>query len=153
MVKGMGLNYGLLRVSILAFFSLFIDLSHVIGILGLFHNVFVLAFLILLYLWFSWNNSENSKNYLLIFLVMVAGHFIADMIFGIGIPLLFPFSNSYYLIPQYGICLRKYGIYIAQGSDLVECLVTPFGIALTLYFGIIALVVVLRRHLHNYLNL
>ena len=147
LARGLELEISIFRISILAFLSLFIDISHIIGVLGLSHNVFVFIPLILIYLVFHKIEFESWKNYVLVFSVMVAGHLIADMIFGIGIPLLFPFSEKFYLIPQYGICLHRYAIYIAHGSVLVECLVTPFGTALALYFGIIGFLIFLRRYL------
>ncbi len=121
---------------LLALISEFPDLSHLAGDLSLLHNIFV--FIPLLGIYIHQRRKENTKIYVVILMLMVYGHLLSDMIFGMGIPLFYPLSDKMYLLPQIGLCMYDSTLpKIMYGPDLVECFFTTHGLALALYFGVI----------------
>ncbi|OYT41115.1 MAG: hypothetical protein B6U86_03040 [Candidatus Altiarchaeales archaeon ex4484_43] len=149
-VKAVGFESRFLFLVLLALLSEFPDVSHLMGNLALLHNIFIFVPLLLLFLFFHKKGKKNLQIYMVTFMIMVYGHLLADMIFGIGIPLFFPLSAEFYLIPQMGLCMYDGSFpHIMYGSDLVECFFAPSGVALTLYFGVIGILALVKNYLFS----
>ncbi len=146
-VKAANLGYRFGFLVLLAFLSEFPDVSHFMGDMALLHNVFIFVPLFLLFLYAYKSRRGVLLVYVAVFMVMLYGHLLADMIFGVGIPLFYPLSSGFYLIPQLGLCMYGNTLpHISYGSDLVECFFTPAGVAVALYFGVIWLLAAVRDY-------
>ena len=132
LVKGLGVKYRLSILIFLSLSSLFIDLDHLMTHLGMYdglklHNLFIVLIPILLFFIFR-------NIYLVVFSVMLFGHLIADMIYGIyGVPLFYPFSEATYLIP------KSWEIYFNNNPTMP--LVSTAGIAILIYFTVISVII------------
>ena len=131
----------------LSFISILIDLDHIpqyamlllganrsileqlLGVKPLiFHNLFTIALIILVSAFLL---KGRLKLYGYALSVMIFGHLMFDMVDGLGVELLFPFSTNLYLIPV------SWELMITHKSYVL----TIFGIALALYFAAVFLVV------------
>jgi len=129
LVKGLGVRYNFLILTALAFFSILIDIDHLLGF-HFFHNVFVLTPFVLLFFIALFMKLKRVQLYSLILVVILYGHLLADMTYGMGIPLFYPLDSSMKKVP-----------YPAMKKNFVS----PFGMTLLLYFGAIALLVLIYR--------
>lgn len=132
LVKGLGIRYHLSILIFLSISSLLIDLDHLMTYLGVYeglklHNLLIVLIPVVLFFIFR-------DIYFAVFSVMLFGHLIADMIYGIyGVPLFYPFSKATYLIP------RQWEIYFS--NDPTMPLVSTAGIAILIYLAVISLIV------------
>ena len=138
LVKGLGVRYNLIVIVFLASLSILIDIDHFIGVkIPIFHNIFLAIIfpgILLLIVYFYNKEWIELQVYLFVFMIMLFGHLLADMIIGMyGIPLLYPLSNTLYMIP------RSWEVYL--GNDPGSPLASTFGIAMAIYFGLIGFVV------------
>ena len=89
--------------------------------------------------------SHESYSYILAFSIMLLGELIADMMAGMyGIPLFYPFSDTLYMIP------KSWEIYFFD--DCCIKFVSTYGIAMFIYFGVIALIILIKILHHQILS-
>ena len=140
LVKGLGVKYNPYTLVLLSLSSLLIDLDHLSVFIGLseslkLHNIFIALIPLLAYIIYR-------NIYFIVFTVMLLGHLIADTVQGIyGIPLFYPLTKTTYLIP------KKWEIYL--GGDPTSPIVSTFGIGITLYFGLILLIIIIPHLLSS----
>ena len=143
LAKGMNFRHNIGILLILSILSLFYtDMDHFIGAkIPIFHNIFMTILmpaiiLVILYL----VGMKRLREYLLILIVMLFGHLLYDMVHGIyGIPLFYPFSDQLYLMPANWETTLPW--------DQTAPLISRLGIASTIYFGGIFLIILLNSHL------
>ena len=138
LVKGLGGKYKLTVLVFLSVLSILIDIDHFIGVkIPIFHNIFlaiILPSILLLILYFYKKEWTELHIYIFVFIIMLFGHLLADMIIGMyGIPLFYPLSNTLYMIP------RSWEVYLGNGYS--RPLASTTGIAMAIYFGLIGFVV------------
>ena len=145
LLTGLKIRFNILILILLAFCSLLVDVEHIFTYLGIFgwlklHTIFVVIIpsLILLLLYFIKKGSYELYAYLLTFSVMLFGEILADMITGMyGIPLLYPFSDTLYMIPKsWEICFF---------DNCSMKFVSTHGIAMLIYFGVISLIILIKH--------
>lgn len=140
LVKGLGVKYNPYTLVLLSLSSLLIDLDHLTVFIGLsetlrLHNIFIALIPLLFYIIYR-------NIYFIVFTVMLLGHLIADMVQGMyGIPLFYPLTRTTYLIP------KNWEIYL--GGDPTSPIVSTFGIGITLYFGLILLIIIIPHLLSS----
>ncbi|MBN2013895.1 MAG: metal-dependent hydrolase [Candidatus Altiarchaeota archaeon] len=135
LVKGLNVRYSFPFLVVLAFLSTLIDVDH-LWQSQIFHNLFVLVPVLFVFFVSFLFKHRGIKLYSLVLFVMVFGHLLADMTFGIGIPLFYPLSDSMHRFPSF---------------VMEPNFVSSFGIALSLYFGFIA-VLVFSYRVRRYFN-
>ncbi len=142
---------GIKEALALSFISILIDLDHIphyiLVLLGanqtkleqvlgvkplIFHNLLTVALIILISA-FLLKGKLKLCGYTLS--VMIFGHLLFDMVEGLGVELLFPFSGNLYVIPA------SLNLMVTQKSYLISV----FGIALALYFTAVFLAVLALR--------
>ncbi len=132
--SGTGVKYW--HVVALGLAAQFPDLMHFVGRIEFLHNVFVFIPLFLILFYFAAKKKIPVTMHAFAFILMVAGHMLFDMVFGTGIALFYPLSTRLYVLPQFGLCMYGGGLpHIVYGSDLVECIFTPIGLAVFVYFA------------------
>lgn len=108
------------------------------------HNIFIGILLPLIIYLIS--QTKKTKIYSLIIMVLMIGHLLSDMITftdingkyifnEVGIPLFYPLSETLYLIPS-----PQFTIFNSPGSLFIS----SAGIALSVYFGLILLIIKLN---------
>ncbi len=145
LMDGLKIRYNFKILFLLSVISLSLDgislLLHTTNVMRhdipLSHNIFLAIVLpLVIYVTFP---KKGLKDYSIIIMVLLVGHLVSDMItftdsngisvFNIyGPPLFFPLSDKLYLIP-----------------DFKFKLISSAGIALTIYFGIIFLILKLKK--------
>jgi len=151
LLKGVrsGRHFGWGRLFLLSFLVGLIDVEHLTGHppeVVFTHNLtFALGLPLLLFLAFRYadkkRNGENAtlktlQVCSLVAMVLLIGHLLADMISGIyGIPLLFPFSASLFLLPYSWNLIEINGSYV----------IATEGIAVALYFALVFLCVIAHK--------
>lgn len=131
--KGLMLDSSNLSIFLLALASVSIDVDHSLTFLGLtdtflLHNLLMVAvFTIITFIAFG---GEKA----LLISTMLYGHMLMDMNTGIyGIPLIYPLSSREFIIPP--------AWEIVLLGDTRNPVVSRTGISLTLYFGLIGLLI------------
>jgi len=152
LLKGLRIRVNVLILIFLAFCSLLVDVEHVLPYLAgifppldlvdhiKFHTIFIvfIPLLILSVLYSMKKGTKELYGYLLAFSVMLLGELTADMIKGMyGIPLFYPFSDTLYMIP------KRWEVPFF-GSEYMLA-VSTYGIAMFMYFGIIALIISIKN--------
>ncbi len=129
LVKGMGMRYDFRVLVGLAVMTVLIDLDHIWSVL-VFHHIFILAPPILLFFAALAMGWKRIQLYSVVLAVMFYGDLLADMTIGMGIPLFYPLDDSLYKLP-----------YVVMNPNFIS----PYGLTLFLYFGLIALLILIYR--------
>jgi len=142
--KGLKVDFRLWEVFGLSMLAGLIDIDHVIFVLpetAVLHNLtFVLGLPMLLFFIFRYAKmGEKGKKFqifALAFSIILIGHLLTDMVTGLsGIPLFSPFYTDLFLIPQNWKFIEIDHSYV----------VTPTGIAVSIYFDLIFTILILFR--------
>jgi membrane-bound metal-dependent hydrolase YbcI (DUF457 family) len=146
LVKGMRLDYKIWTVILLALLSVLIDEDHFWFQRLYLHNIFIVTALALATLAFYLMKQEKAKGYAMILTVMVIGHLLVDMSYGQGLHLMYPLSRDLYVLPQIGVGVNKdLQVEVAKSSSLTECIITPTGVVLAAYFGLIFAMIAAKK--------
>jgi len=146
LVKGLGQKHGLLPLAALAFLSVLIDADHFWFRRLDMHNVFVVGFLALSAIAFSFLKKARLRDYAAILAVMVCGHLLIDMGYGQGVALFYPLTRGIYALPQVGVEMTSaLQVHTGDIDKLSEVVISPMGVALSAYAGVIFLMIGARR--------
>ena len=152
LLKGLNVRFNMLILIFLALCSLLVDVEHVLPnltkifpLLELvahikFHALFIviIPLFVLFILYFMKKGTYELYGYLLAFSIMLLGELTADMITGMyGIPLFYPFSDTLYMIP------KSWEVPFFGSPYML--VVSTYGIAMFMYFGIIALIILIKN--------
>lgn len=104
MAVGLHMKHGFRNIVFIALIAVLIDVDHfMFGGRSLFHNIFTLLIPIGLFLFFYHFEKGKIKYQslsLILFAVLVS-HFAADLFYGNSLPLLWPFSQTPFALPEW----------------------------------------------------
>ncbi|MBN2250816.1 MAG: metal-dependent hydrolase [Candidatus Altiarchaeota archaeon] len=145
LARGLGINAGPLELGTLALFSMLPDLDHLTGYTRL-HTGFIILLPLIPYAILRIRDAYREKRGLLLILaVMLYGHLLMDMVQGLyGVALFYPLTETLYLIPG------RWEVYL--DGDPTKPIVGTHGIGAALYFGLIALILCLKRFSSRFLE-
>jgi len=109
--------------------SLITDTDHIVD-RQFFHTIFFLIPPLLIFVYASLQHHSRLRIYSFLFALMVGGHLLADMMYGIGVRLLFPLSEEKFVLPRF---------------FMEPNFISGFGFTLLCYFGAIFLAAYLLR--------
>ncbi|PKP54472.1 MAG: hypothetical protein CVT90_01105 [Candidatus Altiarchaeales archaeon HGW-Altiarchaeales-3] len=141
LLKGLNIKFNSFILIFLALCSLLIDIEHVFELMGIFEYIklhtlitITIPLLILMIFYLMKKGSYELYGYLLTLSVMLFGAVVADMIKGMyGVPLFYPLSDTLYMIP------KNREIYFLNKPGMP--IVSVYGIAMLIYFGLIGLII------------
>lgn len=134
MAVGLHKKHGMRDIVLLAFIAMLIDVDHLFfAYPRALHNIFITVALplSLFYVAFHYEKRTGSikfQSYALIMFIILVSHVISDMFYGNSIAFLYPLSTAAVSLPQISYSLFGYK------------LISPEGIALTVFVLIVALV-------------